>query len=773
MMPTAELANQFQTNNPPEQTYLDRLVQNIIVPDNPRLIDAYVGEVWASTEQPSYMQAAARSENVDLFDPRYAAMPCIEALQLPDASRVSVAAEKNSVNNFLYHIKNTATAIKDGYMEARKPAVVVVKSVVNLLTHPLRELPEALSQVTAMNYKTHLLSRGFSKLANNIRSVGDGFSLVTDKAAVEIGLLFVACGPMTTKTEPAAQPPTQAAQEQTAQPTTLSETAAPPTTGAEAAASPTPSYSDANGGNYSPEVRSIVDQQSESLTSRLIDGRYIAGRSNLEREYSPEAGLIFAKIIGAPIEHYDIEGNLIASYPPGTRVMESQIQGNEGELLFFGPAGVNNSRRAAGLSEIPEDQMVFKLTTDGIPYALTLDGVPLGSVMPTSNPDVAPWIPPEVLAVNPSIRVIKPVTEGQEWPRGGFDETGQNLLAQMDQGGGWIEVSAEAIPKMGEIRTNAQTGQTEYFFDEWVTSPVKEGFDPAHIVLENNQIHYRSEGLTQIWSAEQLAWVFPDVFPYKVGEVVPVSIMGGQLEIADQAAAWKAHQDMVLAWLNNQGNAEFLQAVYGKTNIGWEDLRAADESGQTKYEINLIGLNGEMIWPEVIIISNTGDVRYWTLADYIDDKATFGTKIDVSSPLWIVAGPDDWESGGVREFADKFLDGPDIFGVSWAKHGLRFTREGRIVWEASSRNLAPKPEVGFIVLGEQPTLQDNARLWQAYLASTINTFEKVNPHTENTYPIPFFASAGIPGITVEDVTGINSFEEADSLVSPTIFSTNP
>ncbi len=211
----------------------------------------------------------------------------------------------------------------------------------------------------------------------------------------------------------------------------------------EVGATSTPSYSDANGGAYSPEIIPIINRQSEVLTSRLIDGRYIAGQSNLEREYSPEAGLIFAKIIGAPIEQFDIDGNLIASYPPGTRVMESQIPGNEGELLFFGPAGVNNSRRAAGLSEIPEDQMVFKLTADGIPYALTLDGVLIGSVIPTSNPEVAPWIPPEVLTVNSSIRVIKPVTEGQEWPKGGFDETGQTLLAQMNRGGKWEKVNAE------------------------------------------------------------------------------------------------------------------------------------------------------------------------------------------------------------------------------------------------------------------------------------------------------------------------------------------
>ncbi len=326
--------------------------------------------------------------------------------------------------------------------------------------------------------------------------------------------------------------------------------------------------------------------------------------------------------------------------------------------------------------------------------------------------------------------------------------------------------------QLGSTRKNPDDSSIEVWVGEWVTPPLAEGFDPAHIVLENNQVHYRSEGLTQVWSIEAQAWVFPEVFPYKVGEVVPVSLMGGQLEIADQAAAWQAHQDMVLAWLNNPGNAEFLQAVYGKTNISWEDLQTTDETGQTTYGIKLLGLSGEVVWPQVIIISNTGDVRYWTLADYIDDEATFGAKIDVSSPLWIVAGPNNWTSGGVKDFVDKHLDGPDTFGVSWASHGISFTEEGRLVWIATSTSQSNRTQTQHIPLGGQSGSEVDINLAKAYLASTINSFEIITEDIGTISAIPLYAGTTV-GFTDANTSGANTIEEAYTILPDRIFRNIP
>lgn len=455
MMPTAELANQFQTNNPPVQTYLDRLVQNIIVPDNPRLIDAYVGEVWASTEQPSYMQAAAGSENVDLFDPRYAAMPCIEALQLPDASRVSVAAEKNSVNNFLYHIKNTATAIKDGYMEARKPAVLVAKSIANHLTHPLREVPEALAQVAAMHERTHSFSRTMSRFAGNVRGVGDGLSLVTDKAAVEWGLVMAACGPISTPTEPAAQPTTQEVVQEvpTAQPTGAPETAAPATTGAEAAASATPPTMEqlAQGGGFNYESQ-------EELQRNALD--YLYNFFFVEQVVNEDGvpGTRFNEL-GGEISIFPWAGGAWGTSP---QLMQTEGQGKPIAYVNFGIKGPARRTSVAGFTEetgILADTLRFG--EDGVVYAVVVhpDGsttdvgmtsrdivnwqvlqtAQAATETPTEEPTATP-APTETPAPTPTPELV--IGEGEVRYEFTDAATGEALAVALPQE--WVEVIEQA-----------------------------------------------------------------------------------------------------------------------------------------------------------------------------------------------------------------------------------------------------------------------------------------------------------------------------------------
>ena len=316
--------------------------------------------------------------------------------------------------------------------------------------------------------------------------------------------------------------------------------------------------------------------------------------------------------------------------------------------------------------------------------------------------------------------------------------------------------------QLGSIQENPNNGTIEVWVGKWSTPPMAEGFDPTHIVVANGHVYYQSEGLTQVWSAESQSWVFPESFPYVVGEVVPVSLMGGRLEISDQSAAWRAHQMMVLSWLNNPGNVEFLRAVYGENEVVWDDLKIEDGSGQMRYAIKLIGLDGATVWPQVIIISNTGDVRYWTLADYIDDKATFGTKIDVSSPLWVVAGPKNWTEEGVREFVDERLDGPDTFGVHWASHGISFTKEGRLVWIATSTSQSNRTQTQHIPLGGQSGSEVDANLAEAYLASTIKSFEIITEDIGTISAIPLYAGTTI-GFTDANTSGVNTPEEVDSI----------
>ena len=49
---------------------------------------------------------------------------------------------------------------------------------------------------------------------------------------------------------------------------------------------------------------------------------------------------------------------------------------------------------------------------------------------------------------------------------------------------------------LGQVRDGPDTGAVEVWVGEWVAPPLDEGFDPSNIAVENNQIHYRSEGLT-------------------------------------------------------------------------------------------------------------------------------------------------------------------------------------------------------------------------------------------------------------------------------------
>jgi hypothetical protein len=185
-----------------------------------------------------------------------------------------------------------------------------------------------------------------------------------------------------------------------------------------------------------------IERQSRQLLAALDAGGYVAGEANLRREYSPEAGLMFVEIVGGTIGQVDANGQVVATYAPGTRVMESRIPGNDGELLFFSPDGVNTVRAVAGLPPINPEDMVFRLTAEGIPYVTDARGGVISRVMTTSNPDVAPWMPEEILAVAPNARVIRPMTEGTSGPMGAYDETGQTLLAQQDEDGNWVAYSA-------------------------------------------------------------------------------------------------------------------------------------------------------------------------------------------------------------------------------------------------------------------------------------------------------------------------------------------
>jgi hypothetical protein len=323
-----------------------------------------------------------------------------------------------------------------------------------------------------------------------------------------------------------------------------------------------------------------------------------------------------------------------------------------------------------------------------------------------------------------------------------------SLVASDNQGNSW--------KLNGNTRENTITKQTEYYFGEWVTPPVVEGFDQAHIVLENNQIHYRSEGLTQVWSSETKTWVFPEQFYSELGKVVPVSLMGGRLEISDQAAAWQAHHDMVLAMLNNPGSADYLQAVYGKDQLTWDDLSVRDEQGNiVDYEFKTPTVNGTKLCPTFLFVTDYGDAQGYSLCDYVPSNVE---AVKVSSPLWIVAGPKEW-SANISNFVTNNTLGKErmLFGY-WASHGLRITKDGRFVWIGATQEYFDERSARSSNLGGRDGDQIDPYLASAYVASTIKAYEVVVPGMESVTAVPldvypdYSSRVILAGVTEQDIS---------------------
>lgn len=308
---------------------------------------------------------------------------------------------------------------------------------------------------------------------------------------------------------------------------------------------------------------------------------------------------------------------------------------------------------------------------------------------------------------------------------------------------------------LGQVRDGPDAGAVEVWVGEWVTPPLDEGFDPANIVVENNQVHYRSEGLTQVWSTEAQAWVFPETFYSELGKVVPVSLMGGRLKIADQAAAWQAHQDMVLAMLNNPGSADYLQAVYGKDQLTWDDLAVRDEQGNVvAYEFKTPTVNGTKICPTFLFVTDYMDAHGYSLCDYMPSNVE---AVKVSSPLWIVAGPKEW-SANVSHFVTNKTLGKErmLFGY-WASHGPRITNEGRFVWIGATQEYFDERSARSSNLGGRDGDQIDANLASAYVASTIKTYEVVAPGMESVTAVPlnvypdYSSRVILAGVTQQDI----------------------
>ena len=297
---------------------------------------------------------------------------------------------------------------------------------------------------------------------------------------------------------------------------------------------------------------------------------------------------------------------------------------------------------------------------------------------------------------------------------------------------------------LGQVRDGPDTGAVEVWVGEWVTPPVAEGFDSAYVVVEDGNVNYRSPGLTQEWSPEQQAWVFPETFPNKVGEVVPVSLMGGRLEIADQAAAWQAHQDMVLAWLNNPANIDFSRAVYGKDVITFEDLAVHDANGQVvAYEIKLTDQADTKIWPKTLGVGSYGDVNFNSLGDTVNNPDGINT-IDVSSPLWVYFGWKEWLQS-VGPFVNESTTGPNsLIGAGWSVYGLRFTHEGRLVYLSGSKEYFESKYPDIALVGGESGGEVNPDLAEYYLGSMIKAYTESYPGIPSATGRPFNADPTIP-----------------------------
>lgn len=297
---------------------------------------------------------------------------------------------------------------------------------------------------------------------------------------------------------------------------------------------------------------------------------------------------------------------------------------------------------------------------------------------------------------------------------------------------------------LGQVRENPETGAIEVWVGEWAKPPLADGFDPTHLVIEDAQVHYRSDGLTQVWSSEARSWVFPETFYWELGKVVPASLMGGRIEIADQAAAWQAHQDMVLAWLNNQANKDFLDSVYGKEVITFDDLAVRDSTGEIiAYEIKLTDVNGAKVWPRMLGVGSYGDVNFNSLGDTLDNPDAT-QKIDVSSPIWLYSGWKEWaKSDGA--FFESATDGPNSqVGSGWAAYGLRFTDDGRLVYFSGSKENFKSKYPDIALIGGISGDEVKPSLAGVYLGSVIKAYAESYPGMTEAISIPYTADPTVP-----------------------------
>jgi len=297
---------------------------------------------------------------------------------------------------------------------------------------------------------------------------------------------------------------------------------------------------------------------------------------------------------------------------------------------------------------------------------------------------------------------------------------------------------------LGQVRENPETGAIEVWVGEWAKPPLADGFDPTHFVIEDDQVHYRSQGLTQVWSAETKSWVFPETFYSELGKVVPVSLMGGRIEIADQAAAWQAHQDMVLAWINNQANKEFLVSVYGKEAVTFDDLAVRDSNGEiVAYEIKLTDVSGEKVWPRMLGVGAYGDVNFNSLGDTLDNPDAI-QEIDISSPIWIYSGWKEWAKSDGAFFETATYGPNSLIGSGWSVYGLRFTSSGRLVYFAGSKEYFKSKYPDIALVGGESGGEANPALAEYYLGSMIKAYTESYPGIPSATGRPFNADPTIP-----------------------------
>lgn len=258
----------------------------------------------------------------------------------------------------------------------------------------------------------------------------------------------------------------------------------------------------------------------------------------------------------------------------------------------------------------------------------------------------------------------------------------RNITRQIDAKSGEARYFEGDRPIItGETRTT-ETGDVEIFTgSEWATSPIaKEYFDPTRLTFVDGVVQYRSPGLTVDWSSEANAWVYPERLPYRPGEVVPLSLMGGRLEINNPSEAIRVSNEIVLAWLNNAVNTDYRMAVYGKdSSLTIEDLTTVDpQTGESRHKVKLVNQSGEMQWPNMLVVDGGGEVYSNNLKDTF--KGDHGiTELDFTSPVWVVEGVEGYESR-VGDYLRNQLTGSKTVVSAFTNAGFRFTLDGRFVF---------------------------------------------------------------------------------------------